>query len=292
MWKNSLKTAALMAALASIMMLMGGIMGGSTGLTVAFIIALVINGIMYFFSDKLVLKLYGAEPLNSQQHPDVIATVHELCQSMGLPLPKIWIIRTPVANAFATGRNPQNSSIAFTTGILELLEPHELRGVIAHELSHVLNRDILVTTIAATFATTIGYLANMFHHSMLYNNNRERGWGRMIALIVTAIATPIIATLVRLGISRSREYLADERGAHACNDPLALASALQKLQANTQEAAFQPHNSIHQATAGLFIVHPFSCNAMTELLSTHPPLKKRIHALHKIHRTLHHEWPH
>jgi heat shock protein HtpX len=290
MWKNSLKTAALMAALAGIMMLIGSIIGGSTGISVAFIMALIINGVMYFFSDKIVLKLYHAEPLLPERYPDVIATIHELCHKMNLPKPQVWIIKTPVANAFATGRNPQHSSIAFTTGILELLEPHELRGVIAHELSHILNRDILVTTIAATFATTIGYLANMLQYSLFYHQHREKSIGRSLGVLVTAIAVPIIATLVRLGISRSREYLADEQGAYACHDPLALASALQKLHSYTQEAAFSTHNTIHQATAGLFIVHPFSCGTATELFSTHPPLKKRICALHEIHRTMH-QWP-
>lgn len=279
-----------MATLAGIMMFIGQLVGGTSGLTIAFIIATLMNGIMYFFSDRMVLKLYGATPLDAHQYPDVKETVQELCTTMHLPLPKLWIIKSPVANAFATGRNPHHSSVAFTTGILELLEPHELRGVIAHELSHIVNRDILVTTIAATFATTIGYMANMLQHMLFFSSHRERGNGRTAGIIVAVVFMPIITALVRLGISRSREYLADEQGAHACHDPLALASALQKLHASSQEASFSQNNPMHQATAGLFIMHPFSSAHITELLSTHPPLKKRIGALHDIHRTMHH-WP-
>jgi heat shock protein HtpX len=280
-----------MGTLAGIMMLIGNLIGGTSGLTIAFTMALIMNAIMYFFSDRIVLRLYHAEPLNQQKYPDVHQTVRELCTSMHLPMPKLWIIATPAANAFATGRNPYHSSVAFTTGILELLEPHELRGVIAHELSHIYNRDILVTTIAATFAATIGYMANMLQHSLFFNSHRSRrSHGQTAGIIATVILMPIITALIRLGISRSREYLADEHGAHTCHDPLALASALQKLHASSQEAAFSNDNPVHQATASLFIVHPFSSASVTELLSTHPPLKKRINALHEIHRTMHH-WP-
>jgi heat shock protein HtpX len=289
MWKNSLKTACLMATLAGIMMLIGSLLGGTTGLTTAFIMAIVMNGIMYFFSDRIVLNLYGAERLNAQQYPNIVETVQELCMIMQLPLPKLWIIKSPTANAFATGRNPSNSSVAFTTGILNILEPHELRGVIAHELSHILNRDILVTTIAATFATTIGYMANMVQHALLFGSQRERNSSHTTGMILTVIFMPIIATLMRLSISRSREYLADEQGAHVCHDPLALASALQKLHSASQTTSFTQPNAMHQATAGLFIVHPFTATGIMELFSTHPPLKKRVCALHEMHRTMH-QW--
>jgi heat shock protein HtpX len=293
MWKNTLKTACLMAMLAGLMMAIGSLIGGSAGLTTAFIMALVMNGIMYFWSDRIVLRIYNAEPMNEATYPDVTAMVHDLCISMRLPFPKLWIIKTPTANAFATGRNPHHSSVAFTTGILELLEPHELRGVIAHELSHILNRDILITTIAATFATTIGYMANMLQHIIIFGTStaaRNRHAGNTAGALLIAIFMPIITALVRLSISRSREYLADECGAHACHDPLALASALQKLHSASQEATFTARNPMHQATSSLFIVHPFSAGALGELLSTHPPLKKRISALHEIHRTMH-QWP-
>lgn len=290
MWKNSIKTALLMATLAGIMMFIGSLFGGSMGITYAFIMAIVMNGAMYFWSDSIVLKLYGAEQLDPLRYPDVVATVRELCLVMKLPVPRLWIISTPAANAFATGRNPSHSSVAFTTGILSLLEPHELRGVIAHELSHILNRDILVSTIAATFATAIGYMANMLQHHLIWGSHRERNSNRTIGIFITAMCMPLIATVMRLSISRSREYLADEQGAHACHDPLALASALQKLHSSSKEASFAQDNAMHQATAGLFIVHPFCSTSIMELFSTHPPLKKRICALHDIHRTMH-QWP-
>jgi len=284
MIKNKLKTLLLMTILGGIMMLIGNMIGGSAGLTIAFFMALLMNGVMYFFSDKIVLAMYQAKPLDTERYPDIAPMVHELCDKMKLPLPKIWIINTPVANAFATGRNPRNGSIAFTTGILRILEPHELRGVIAHELSHIQNRDILVTTIAATMATTIGYLANMIQHMLWFQSDR-RSNERTAGMILTAIFMPLIATLVRLGISRSREYLADEYGAEACQDPIALATALEKLHAHTHEASFSSEDATKTATAGLFIVNPFSAESMMELLSTHPPLKKRVQLLKNMHET-------
>jgi heat shock protein HtpX len=280
MWKNSFKTLILMTTLAGMLMLLGTLIGGSTGLTTAFIIALVINGIMFFFSDRIVLALYKAQPLNNQRYPDIEPMVRSLA-TMDLPMPRLWIIETPVANAFATGRNPRNGSVAFTTGILSILGPHELRGVIAHELSHIYHRDILITTIAATLAMTIGYLCNMLRHVFFFRSNDRAS--RTTGLLITTIFMPLIATLVRLGISRSREYLADEQGARACQDPLALASALEKLHSHTHEASFSTEDTTKTATAGLFIVNPFSVEAMTEIFSTHPPLKKRVIALQRMH---------
>lgn len=282
MWKNKFKTLLLLVALSGLFMFVGELFGGTQGMIVAFCIALLMNGIAYFFSDKIVLKLYGATPLDEQQHPDIVRTVRELSDTMRLPMPKLWIVHTPVANAFATGRNPQNSSIAVTSGILAILEPDELRGVLAHEMSHIQNRDILVGTLAATMATAIGYLANMAQHSLMWGNDRRKG-NNIFGILFAAILMPLAATILQLSVSRSREYLADETGAHACRDPLALASALQKLHNNVRHAHFDKEDSMQASTASLFIVHPFLAKGMLELFSTHPPLEKRIERLQKIH---------
>jgi heat shock protein HtpX len=287
MWKNKIKTAFLLATLGGLFMLIGGLVGGSTGITIAFIMAMVINGLTYFFSDKIVLKLYGAQPLDEQRHAPLVGIVRELSDKMNIPMPKLWIINTPVANAFATGRNPEHSSIAVTTGILEILELHELRGVLAHEMSHIYNRDILVGTIAATLATAIGYLAhmvqNMLFWSSISNNSKNKNSANPIGLLLVAILMPIAATIIQLSVSRSREYLADETGAHACNDPLALASALRKLHNNVRHAHFNPDNTAQTSSASLFIVYPFlSGKGLLELFATHPPLEKRIEKLEKL----------
>lgn len=286
MWKNKLKTILLLTTLAGLLMFVGNLLGGSNGLAIAFIIALIMNGIAYFFSDKIVLALYGAKQLNEQQYPEIVCVVRELSKEMNLPMPKLWIVYTPVANAFATGRNPANSSIALTTGILEILEPHELRGVLAHEMSHILNRDILVTTVAAIMATSIGYLASMAQRSLFwgsFNGSNRKNSGNIVGIILASILMPIAATILQLSISRSREYLADESGAHACQDPLALASALKKLHRNVRHAHFAENDAYHASTASLFIVRPFVSKGLMELFSTHPPLEKRVERLQKLY---------
>lgn len=289
MWMNQIKTVVLLTLLSGLLLLVGAWFGGSTGMTVAFLFALLMNGIMYFYSDRIVLSMYQAKELDETQYPHVIGIVRELSERMELPMPKVWIIETDIANAFATGRNPEHSSVAVTTTLLNVLEPHELRGVLAHELSHIYNRDILVTTIAATLATAIGYLAhfaqNIFFWESISGNSRRRESGNIIGMILIAILMPIAATIVQLAISRSREYLADERGAYASRDPLALASALQKLH-NRARNTEQEQAPAHAATASLFIVHPFSGEGILELFSTHPPLEKRVERLQKIHEGL------
>lgn len=286
MWKNKLKTVILLAFLSGLFMLIGSLVGGAQGMTFAFIMALVMNGIMYFFSDKIVLRMYSAQPLAQEKYPALYSTVEELSASMEIPMPKLWIINTPMANAFATGRNPQNASVAVTTGILAILDHDELRGVLAHELSHVKNRDILVSTVAATMATAIGYIANMVQHMFWmrsFSGNRKQEGGNIIGMLIVAILMPIAATILQLAISRSREYLADESGAHACHDPLALASALQKLHNHVPHAHMDAGDTKHASTASLFIVNPFLGTGISELFSTHPPLNKRIERLHHIH---------
>ena len=287
MWKNKFKTILMLGVLTGVLLFVGGIFGGNTGIQIACIIALLMNGITYFFSDKIVLSLYGAQALDHAEHPHIVGMIEELSSTMNLPMPKLWIIRTPAANAFATGRNPRNGSIAITTGILNILEPHELRGVLAHEMSHIYNRDILIGTMAATLATAIGYLAHMAQNAFFWgsfngNSNRKHS-DNLIGLFLVAIFMPIAATILQLSISRSREYLADETGAHACHDPLALASALRKLHNHVKYANFDAVSQKQASTASLFIVHPFTSNGFLELFSTHPPLEKRIERLQRMY---------
>lgn len=284
MFWNKFKTLILLSSLSGLLMLMGSWIGGKNGILFAFLFAIAMNFITYFFSDKMVLAMYGAQPLDQEKYKHIYDMVQELCHRASMPMPKLWYIATPMANAFATGRNPQHASVAVTQGILDILEPHELRGVLAHEISHVKNRDILVATIAATIATAIGYLANMLQWAFIFgglSDDRERRGGGLGALLV-AIIMPIAATLIQLAISRSREYLADETGANCCSDPLALASALEKLQYATNQMHLEPQSHAHTATASLFIVYPFTSGSLVNLFSTHPPMDKRIARLRKM----------
>lgn len=284
MIKNQLKTAALLASLSGLILWMGGMIGGSQGVQVAFMIALFMNGIMYFFSDTIVLRLYNAKPLDPHEYAYIHLMVQELADKMGIPMPKLWQIQAHHPNAFATGRSPAHASVALTDSIITLLEPNELRGVLAHELSHVKNRDILVSTIAATLAATIGYLGDMVQRMLFWralgadtrDRNKQSNW---FGLLITAIVMPLIATLLQLAISRSREYLADECGAHYSRDPLALASALKKLQQQKPSASADYYQT---STASLFIVNPFLGSNWITLFATHPPTSKRIARLEEI----------
>jgi len=281
---NKIKTAILLVALSGLLLGLGALFGGIAGLQYAFIIALIINGIAYFFSDTIVLRLYKAHPLDNDHYSWVWAIVQELTSTMNIPMPKLWVIQTPMANAFATGRSPSHASIAITTGLLNLLEKHEVRGVLAHELSHIKNRDILVATVATTIATAIGYLASMAHYAGLWgslSSNRRRG--NPIGLLLIAILMPIAATLIQLAISRSREYLADETGTHYSQDPLALAAALEKLKNNVAIAHLDKNDMQRASTASLFIVYPFDSRTWVSLFSTHPPLEARIAKLQKLY---------
>lgn len=266
---------------------MGDLLGGVQGLSLALIIAIILNGVMYFFSDKIVLSMYGAKKLPEAEYSWIYEIVSELSHEMRLPMPQLWLITTPMANAFATGRNPNHSSVAVTTGIVALLTRDELRGVLAHELSHIQNRDILVTTLAATMAMAIGYCADFMRHMAFWgavSNDKNKKNNSIFGLLAIAIFMPIIALLIKLGISRSREYLADETGAHACKDSLALASALEKLQNHIPQAHLDPNNTAQAGTAGLFIVNPFTSQGFMELFSTHPDMRKRIEKLNHIHQ--------
>jgi len=284
MFLNQFKTALLLGTLSGLLLFVGSYFGGPTGLYFALIFALVINFFTYFFSDKIVLKMYGAQPLDKNKFDYVYEMVEELCHNAKMPMPKLWFVPTEMANAFATGRNPKNASVAVTKGILDILEKHELRGVLAHELSHVKNRDILVATIAATMAMVIGWLADMLRWSLIFGGGRRdsRDRGGAIGAIFIAILMPIAAMLIQMAISRSREYLADESGAEISHDPLALASALEKLQSSTQQHRFKPRSQAETSTASLFIVYPFSASGMMSLFSTHPPMEKRIKKLREM----------
>jgi len=286
MFLNQLKTVLLLSFLSGLLFLLGYWLGGANGLVMAFVLSMLMNFLAYFFSDKMVLAMYGAQPLDKTKFANIYEMVEELCYQAHLPMPKLWYIATPMANAFATGRNPQHASVAVTQGILDTLDENELRGVLAHELSHVKNRDILVATVAATIATAIGYIANMLQWAVMFGAVRdrdgERGGG--IGAIVVAIFMPIAATLLQLAISRSREYLADETGAKMCHDPLALASALEKLHSSSRLHQAAPQSTAQASSASLFIVYPFSLEGAMSLFSTHPPMAKRIERLQAMAR--------
>lgn len=280
---NIFKTATFLTLLSGLLLFMGGIIGGSSGMKIAFFLSLLMNGIAFFFSDRIVLAMYRAQSLDKSDYNWIYEIVDQLRHKMNLPMPQLWLISTPMANAFATGRSPKHSSIAITTGILKLLDEEELRGVLAHELAHIKNRDTLITTIAATFASAIGYLAYMLRHMALWGSiNNDRRKENPFVLIIISILIPLAATLIQFAISRSREYAADDTGAHCSHSPLALASALQKLENNVKYAHMDAENMHHTSTASLFIVHPFAAHSVSSLFSTHPPTHKRIARLHDL----------
>jgi heat shock protein HtpX len=268
---NTLKTAFLLTALTLFLIFIGAWVGGRDGMILAFFIAAGMNFFSYFYSDKLALSMYRAQPATREQLPRVYQIVERILPRMGLPMPKIYVIPTESPNAFATGRNPSHAAVAVTQGILNLLNDEELEGVLAHELGHVKNRDILTSSIAATLAGAVTLLA---HFSGLLGGGRDsrnRGGGLLMFLLA-----PLAATLIQLAVSRSREYEADATGAHTTGNPYALASALQKLDAYSRRLPLQASPS----TAHLFIVAPFISGAsFANLFSTHPPMAQRIERL-------------
>ena len=278
---NTFKTAFLLTALTLLLVLLGDHYGGRDGMILAFVIAAGMNFFSYFYSDKLALRMYRAQPVTREELPRVYQVVERMTQRIGLPMPKIYVIPSDSPNAFATGRNPQHASVAVTHGILNLLSDEELEGVLAHELGHVKNRDILTSSIAATLAGAITMLARMGYWASLFGGyggggrDRERGGGGIGALFMLILA-PIAAMLIQLAVSRSREYEADATGAHITGNPYALASALEKLDAYSKRLpmAASPSN------AHLFIVAPvISARDLSSLFSTHPPIPKRIERL-------------
>jgi len=275
---NQIKTAILLGLLAGLLIGIGGLIGGKSGLIIGLVFAIIINFGSYWFSDKIVLAMYKAKPIGEKDDQNLYRLVKEVADVFKVPMPKLYIIPTQTPNAFATGRNPKNAAVAVTEGILHLLSKDELKGVIAHEMSHVKNRDILIATIAATIAGVISYIASMAQYAAIFGggNRDNREGGGVIGLLVLAILTPLIATIIQLAISRSREYLADETGARMIHNPLALANALQKLESGVKH---NPLDFGNRSTASLFITNPFSLRGFLNLFSTHPNTGERIRRL-------------
>jgi len=276
-----LRTGLLLVALSVLMVVAGGAIGGQNGLKIALVIAVLMNGVSYFFSDKIALKSSGAVPVTREQLPRLYAVMERLAVKASLPVPKLFVIPQAAPNAFATGRNPRHASVAVTQGLLELLNDDELEGVIAHELSHVRNYDILTSSVAATIAAAITYLASMGRFAMLFGgfgggrDDRDRGGG--FSALLTIILAPIAAMMLQLFLSRTREYSADETGARMVGQPYGLISALQKLGAYNQRI---PTTAVSPSTSALCIVKPFfGGEVLSSLFSTHPPLQDRIEAL-------------
>ena len=276
---NVFKTTILLTVMTLLFMLVGQALGGQRGMLMALIFAAVMNFISYFFSDKIALAAYRAQPITRDELPRVYNIVERLSQKVGLPMPKVYLIPTDSPNAFATGRNPQHASVAVTQGILGLLNDDELEGVIAHELGHVRNRDILISSIAATLAGAITWLAHIAQWGMIfggYGGDREERRGGGLAAIAMIILAPLAAVLIQLAVSRSREYGADDTGAHWTGNPYALASALAKIDAYSKQRPLVASPS----TAHLFIIQPFLGGmSFGNLFSTHPPTAKRIERL-------------
>ena len=274
---NAFKTAFLLTLLTLLLMFIGRAFGGQNGMLLALVFAAVMNFVSYFYSDKIALKMYRAQPVTREELPRAYAAVERLTQKIGIPLPKIYVIPNDSPNAFATGRNPQHASVAVTQGILNLLNDEELEGVLAHELGHVNNRDILISSVAATVAGAITMLASMGRFAMIFGGmgDRDENRGGGIGALFMLILAPIAASLIQLAVSRSREYQADATGAHFTGNPYALASALSKLDAYSRRLPLQATPS----TAHLFIIQPFLGMNFGSLFSTHPPIAKRIERL-------------
>jgi|UniRef100_A0A7V6DQX4 heat shock protein HtpX len=271
---NNLKTVFLLAALTALIVFMGNLIGGRSGMIIAFVIALGMNFFSYWFSDKIVLKMYGAQEVDPSQAPELHRIVEELAREAGIPKPKVYIVPSESPNAFATGRDPEHAVVAVTEGILRLCTPTELKGVLGHETGHIVHRDILIQTVAATLAGAIMIVADMIKWGAIFgmggSQDEDRGSG--LAMIVMAILAPFAAMLIQMAISRSREYLADEAGARFSHNPESLARALEKLAYGVQAAPMQAT----PATEPLFIVNPLSGGALMNLFSTHPPIEERI----------------
>jgi heat shock protein HtpX len=269
---NMLKTTALMAAMAILLVFIGGALGGRTGMTFALVMAFGLNFFTYWYSDRVVLRMYKAREVTEAQAPELFGVVRTLASRAQLPMPRVYVIDQPQPNAFATGRNPSHAAVAVTTGIMRLLDRDELMGVLGHELSHIRNRDILIGTIAATFAAAISYLAYMAQWAMIFGGGDDDDGGNPFAAIVMMIVGPIAAMLIQLAISRSREYGADRGGAEVAGNPLYLAGALRKLQRASEEIPMQAS----PATSHMFIVNPLRGGKMAKLFSTHPPMEERV----------------
>lgn len=271
---NFLKTTFLLTVLTLLVVFCGYALGGTRGVEFAFVFACVMNFASYRFSDKIVLSMYRAQPLVENEAPEVFDIMRQLSKKAGIPVPRLYMLPSASANAFATGRDPKHAAVAMTHGIVGLLNKEELSGVLGHELAHILNRDILLSSIVATLAGALGMIASMFRGSFFWGGERDgHDKGHPLALVLIAILMPVIAALIRLSISRSREYGADERGAKLCEDPLYLASALKKIDVASQRL---PLRDAEPATAHLFIMNPLSGKGWSALFSTHPSTEDRV----------------
>lgn len=274
---NTFKTFILMAALTALLMVGGQAMAGQQGMTLALMMALGLNFFSYWFSDKLALAMNGARQVSPEEAPELHQLVEELAARAGLPKPRVYLVSNPTPNAFATGRNAKHAAVAVTSGLLQLLDRNELAGVLAHELGHIKNRDILIGSIAAVLAGAISYLATMAQWSMLFGGGRSRDseGGNPLAALLMIIVAPIAASLIQMAISRGREYLADEAGAKISGQPRSLASALEKLTASNRQLPMQ----VNPASAQMYIVNPLRGGLLANLFSTHPPMEERIRRL-------------
>lgn len=281
MFGNFFKTVLLLTFMAALFLVVGYLIGGEAGVILAFIVSLAFNFFSYFFSHKIVLFSYGAKPLSETEAPRLHAILAELSQSAGIPKPPLYLVDNPSPNAFATGRNPKNAVVCVTSGLVDLLNEDEIKGVLGHELAHIKNRDILLATIVASFASAIMMLSNMARWVAFMGgssrNSREGGGNPigLVALLITAILAPLAAILIQAAISRQREYLADSTGAKFAGNPYGLANALRKLFAASKRIPLEAS----PATSHMFIVKPFSGESLMNLFSTHPPIEKRIERL-------------
>lgn len=279
---NTLKTGVLLVLLAAILMLIGGAVGGRGGLIMALLLALGMNFFSYWYSDKIVLRMYGAQEVSEADAPQVYGMLRRLTQRANMPMPRVYVIASESPNAFATGRNPQHAAVAVTQGIARLLDERELEGVLAHELAHIKNRDTLTMTVTATIASAIMFLASMAQWAAIFGgfSRDDDDGGGIIGLLIAIFVAPIAATLVQMGISRSREYAADTTGAQLAGSPYGLADALEKMAVASQRI---PANA-SPATAHLFIVNPLHTGRFAALFSTHPPIEERIQRLRRMAR--------
>ena len=273
---NIFKTAVLLGVLTSLVVMIGGAVGGQNGLLMAFILAAVMNFGAYWFSDRIVLAMSGAQPVDESQAPGLYRLVRNLATRAQIPMPRVYVIPGDAPNAFATGRNPEHSAVAVTEGLMRVLDEEEIEGVVAHELAHIKNRDTLIMTVAATMAGAITYMAHMAQFAAMFGGRRdddgEHGGGGIFGTLLLAILAPIAATLIQLAISRSREFHADATGARIAGKPWGLAKALEKLEMASSMARMQPA----PATAHLYIVNPLSGGGLASLFSTHPSLQERV----------------
>jgi heat shock protein HtpX len=283
---NGLKTAVLLGVLSALIIVAGSLIGGTRGLVIGLGIALATNGFAYFNSDKLALRSMRAYPVDAAQQPVMYRVVQQLSSAAGQPMPRLYVSPTENPNAFATGRNPEHAAVCCTEGILALLDERELRGVLGHELSHVYNRDILISSVAAALASVILFLAHIaFFLPFLGGGSRDNRDGNAIGALLVVILGPIAAALIQLAISRSREYQADQSGAQLPRDPLALASALAKISTGNAQRPLRPTPQL-QPTSALMIANPFNAQGMANLFSTHPPMEERIARLQEMARQI------